>query len=315
MANSKFDPSLLKPIDANDDFRSKLQPVEDEEDAGEYLDNLPPPEGFFHKLPRNILIGLSNLGHATINKPHDIVALAQTRAKEISNNIEKVGPKILPKSASVDFASYIPQQENYDFAGMLGQKGDPTWMDSIIQKGIQYFPEAVTGGTLLRGGFRRLTGTHQLEEVEKAANQFGNKNFAYPPAIAKEAKRYLPKTEATKELFAKSAQGEYPASFGMKSQLGRHQSNLYNSPLPADRLLAPRVKELRENMMSHLENKLRESGLHVEADLLVNGTKNYAKYMRVKEAVMPIIKKLGIPTSLAAGILFGFQKGKKLFDE
>jgi hypothetical protein len=65
-------------------------------------------------------------------------------------------------------------------------------------------------------------------------------------------------------------------------------------------------------MLSQLQDGLRNQGMHVEADMLKTGIKNYAQYMRVKNAVMPVIKKLGIPTSIAAAIGFGYTKGKNI---
>ena len=74
VANSKFDLSLLKPVDhKNADFESNLKPLDnEEEDAGTYLDNLPQPDGFFHKLPRNIATGLAHAGRNLHNLPHDL---------------------------------------------------------------------------------------------------------------------------------------------------------------------------------------------------------------------------------------------------
>lgn len=276
----------------------QLNSEEYPEDTGAYLDNLPPPEGFFKKLPRNSLIGLAKLGHSTLNLPHDAASLAQSGINKLSGS-------------NLKLADYIPKQQDYDFAQMLGQKDQGTIMDNLIQGGIEYFPQIMGGRGLLSAGARRLTGAHQLESVGKAAEQFGN-NFSFSPGLAGEAQKYLPKTEATRQLLSKSNAGEYPASFSLRSQLGKHQRDLSKSPLAAERLLAPELGDLRKNMLGELDKALRSQGLHDEADTLQKGIKNYAQYMRVKQAAMPVIKKLGIPTSIAAGIGFGYKKGKNL---
>lgn len=315
MANSKFDLSLLTPADEDESsFKKNLTPLTDdvnENDEGAYLDTLPKAPGFFAKLPRNILIGLSKLGHDTLNSPHDFVA-------SLENSMNQFGEKSIPKNLtvptyqSVKVSDYIPKQQDYDFASMLGQKGDATLIDKLIQGGVQYLPEILGGRRLLQEGIGRLTGTHQLKTVEEAAKKYGMNNFAYTPQTVEQARKYMPKTEAAKQLFEKSQAGEYPASFSLRSQLGKHQRDLATSPLASERLLAPEIGDLRQSMVSQLQDALRQQGMHVEADMLRNGIKNYAQYVRVKNAVMPIIKKLGIPTTIAATIGFGYQKGKKM---
>jgi|GEM_PF-1777962 len=312
VASSQFDLSLLEPVEEkNNDFESQLIPInENEQDPGVYLDNLSQPEGFFKKLPRNILIGLSKLGHSTINFPHDITSLIENKLSNISNEIGKSVPGHFQKYKNIKLSDYIPKQENYNFSELLGQPDEGTLMDKLIQGGIEYLPLMAGGAGLLRGAARRLIGTHQLNAVEKAAKAFGENNFSYSPEIINEAKKYLPNTEATRQLLSKSMSGEYPASYSLRSQLGKYQRDLSGSPLASERLLAPEIGDLRKSMLSELDNSLRNQGMHVEADMLKTGIKNYRQYMRVKEAVMPVIKKLGIPTTIAASIGFGYKKGK-----
>lgn len=315
MANSKFDLSLLKPVanESKPSFESQLKPVDDqEEDAGAYLDKLPQEEGFLHKLPRNILIGLSKLGHSTVNLPHDLASVVEDRLKEMSGDIGQAQPYLKDKNGGSRISDYIPKQEEHDFADLFGQKNTPTLMDRLIQGGVEYLPEIVGGRALLRGAMRRATGTHHLDTVKKAAQEFGGDNFAYPSHIVNEAQKYLPKTEASRQLISKSKAGQYPASFDLRSQLGKHQRDLSTSALASERLLAPQLGELRQKMLGQLQDALRQEGMHVEADMLHQGIRNYAQYMRVKDAVMPVIKKLGIPTSIAAAIGFGYTKGKNL---
>jgi hypothetical protein len=243
---------------------------------------------------------------------------AQNRLQELSKGINANLPASVKNSpafnTNVDVAGLIPKQDDYDFAGMLGQKGDPTLMDSLVQGGIKYLPEIMGGKALLTGGWRRLIGTHELDAVRDAAKQFGGNNFSYSPNVINEARRNLPNTEATRQMFKDSQGGEYPASMAMRSQLGRHQNNLANSPLAAERLLAPQVSDLRQTMLTQLQDALRGQGMHIEADMLKTGIKNYAQYMRVKNAVMPVMKKWGVPMSvgmiLGAGGNYAYKKAK-----
>ncbi len=318
VANSKFDFSLLKPVNKSAEFEKNLKPLDDEEDQGAYLDSLPAPEGFWHKLPRNITAGLASLGHSTMNIPHDIAQSVEGASQYLNENFPNtLGLKPPEKTFLKDFklSDYIPHQEEKNFAQMLGQQGEGTLMDKLIQKGVEYSPELITGGALLHGGARALKGTHQLDEVARAINEGGLRNFSYPPSVVEEARNYLPRSHATNEMIAASEAGNYPSSFSMQSQIGKHQRDLAKSPLASERLLAPRAGELKQNMLSELGNILRSQGMHSEADMLNQGINNYRQYMKVKNAVMPAFKKLGIPTTILAAIGFGYKKAQKLLSD
>ena len=86
------DPSLL----------AQLNSEEPQEDTGSYLDNLPEPEGFFSKLPRNIITGLANLGHSTLNTPHDV-------ARCTENALQNLGA--ITQSAASPLPSNWPKRE------------------------------------------------------------------------------------------------------------------------------------------------------------------------------------------------------------
>jgi hypothetical protein len=315
VANSSFDTSLLDPVDdTKSSFTANLTPVDDNasvDDAGAYLDNMPPPEGFFQKLPRNILIGLAKGGHQALNLPHDIVKMVEDRLAEMGNQMNKsLPPTFSPMMKPIlKLSDYIPQQQDYDFPSMLGQKGEGTLMDKLVQGGVEYLPEILGGRALLRAGMGNLRGTTALNRVQEAAEGSGA-NFGYSPNVIGEATRYMPRTEATRQLIARAQAGEYPASFSLRSQLGQYQRNLSQSPLASERLLAPEVGDLRQRMLGELDNALRNQGMHEEADMLQGGIRNYAQYMRVRNAVMPVVKKLGIPTTALATIGLIYKKGK-----
>lgn len=325
VAKSRFDLSLLKPVEENNSsFESQLKPIdENEEDAGAYLDNLPQPEGFLHKLPRNIAIGLEKLSHHIINSPYDMAygvgSTVTNKLKEFSNAIEKGSPKIFPKYKNLNFPDYAPPinpKIDKDFASMVGQKGEPTLMDSIIQGGIDWTPEILTGRALLRGGFRRLIGTHQLEAVQRAVSQKGLQNFSYPNQMIKDSEKFLPATKATKELIGEVKAGKYGPAFDLQSQVGHHQRKLLKSPLASENsIMAPKAGELKQQMLGHLESVLRKANHIEEADMLRKGISNYRQYKKVMNVAMPIIKYAGIPTTILTALGFAYNKGKKALSD
>lgn len=305
MSNSKFDFSLLKPVEQqNADFEAKLKPVEQEEDTGAYLDNLPQPEGFWHKLPRNILTGLTHAGRNLHNLPHDISKLAEWPVEKIAGKLEH------------PLSSYLPYDEQ-DYSDVWGgNKANDTMMDKIIKGGVEFAPEIIGGAGLIRGGFRRLKGTHQLDKVEKMLQQKGVSQFNYPDAMIKESKKFLPKTEATKELLGEVAKGGYKPAFKLQSQVGHHQRKLMKSPLASENsLMAPKAGELKQKMLGHLETVMRNANLIEEADLLKKGINNYRQYKQVMKVAMPLVKYLGIPTTIFAAIPFAYKKAKQVLSD
>lgn len=314
VANSKFDFSLLKPVDEKNQGFDPSQLKEIEE--------FPEEEGFLSKLPRNILIGLANLGHSTLNQPHDIAKAAENAGQGINDWQARIRKSIygepMQQKTNINgpkLSDYIPKQQEYNFAEMLGQPGEGTLLDSIIQKGVEYAPEIASGRALLKGGIRRLKGTHQLDIAEKLAKESGL-NFNYPEKLIKESRKFLPNTVESQEMIDAVRAGNYKPAFLMQSQVGHHQRKLLRSPLASENsIMAPKAGELKQSMLGHLEKVFRNANMPKEADLLKAGINNYRQYMKVKEAIKPYLKQLGIHGGYLALLGYGYKKGKKLLND
>ncbi len=324
-----------KIIGAVNGAKPKIIGLADEEDAGEFLDNLPGGESFLSKLPRNIASGLAMLGHRATNLPYETAKEVQSLSEPFGQIQKQYFHAVIPKQQSyleqtvnkfnkehnVPESSKnqgwglnvenIPHQQEYNYPQLFGQEGEGTIMDRLIQKGIENSPEIIGGAGLLRGGFRRLKGTHQLDKLEKLIKEKGISGFNYPKEMINESKKFLPKTESTKELINQVNKGQYKPAFNLQSQVGHHQRKLLKSPLASENsIMAPKAGELKQNMLGHLENVLRSANLTEEADLLKTGIKNYRQYKKVMNAAMPVIKYLGIPTTILTGLGFLYNKGK-----
>jgi hypothetical protein len=298
------DPKLLAQLNSDE---------ENQEDEGAYLDKLPGQQGFLSKLPRNIMIGLAHAGRNLHNLPHDLVQGFEQGTQGFGKQLSALPGSIQVNSKPL--SERLPYDER-DFSQAFGQQGDPTMMDSLIQKGLEYAPEIAGAGGLIRGGVRRLKGTHQLDKAAKLINQSGQSNFNYSPAMIRDAKKFLPKTEATKELLGAVSKGDYKSAFKLQSQIGHHQRKLEKSLLASENsIMAPKAAELKQSMLGHLEKVLRDSNKIEEADLLRGGINNYRQYKKVMEAAKPIVKYLGIPTTILAGIPFAYKKTKEFIGD
>jgi hypothetical protein len=191
VANSKFDYSLLEPIDekntnqssyiAPSPFNSKfdeslLTPMEKEEQF------LPPKrEGISTWLPRDIMIGLLNQRQNLVNMPHDIVQNLENTGQGISNALDKTmgfDKFNLPKP-EYKISDYLPNEQN-DFAKLMGQKGTTSTGSWLIQKGVEHAPELLGIAQLLRRGLpitakgiMNKMSKHKQSALNEAKKEYG----------------------------------------------------------------------------------------------------------------------------------------------
>lgn len=172
----------------------------------------PKKEGLGTTLPRDIMIGLSKLGHKTQNLPYDLVKNIEEQGQSFGNEtnqfipLEKyAGKNRLPNNKSYlqqiaeqfnkennipeseknpnwngSISERIPHQQEYDFAKLLGQEGTPSTGSEIIQKGIEYAPELISLASLARhiplgarGIMNRMSG-HKQRELNEARTNYSN---------------------------------------------------------------------------------------------------------------------------------------------
>lgn len=283
-------------------FEQYQVPPNDEQkmaDPGAYLDTLAskPEESFLGKLPRNILTGLAHAGRNLHNLPHDVIHLVEGQN----------GPFKHPLS------HYLPNDETDYSSAFGGNENNDTMMDKLIKGGIAFAPDLIGGRGLLKAGNGILKGTSYLNKAEKAAKESGEV-FNYSPELVEEARNYLPRSHATNEMIKGSEAGGYTPSFSIQSQIGKHQRDLERSPLASERLLAPQVGDLKQRMLEHLGGLLESHGMKEEAGMLKKGINNYRQYTQVKNAAIPVLAKVGIPTSILAALGFGYGKAKKLLN-
>ena len=333
-SNKVTDPSILAQL--NGSSKKVTDPAllaklngEDEEDQGAYLDNLPEPEGFWHKLPRNILTGLANLGHSTLNLPHDLVQTAENAGESFGNSITKsfpLPPEVqkkldsMPKHEQFKLSEHIPQQEENNYAELLGQKGEGTLMDNIIQKGVEYAPEIASGRALIKSGLRKfpITKKAATQRLKNASNMVDEVDPELIPISKKslhQAMEYLPKTHATREMLEAAARGEYGPSFSLQSQVGKHARDLSKSSLASERLLAPHARELKQTILDEVETGLRKGGYHEIADEMKGGIDDYRKFIKFWDKASPVLKKLKIPTTGLAILGLSSDKTKKFISK
>ena len=172
---SKFNWSQYEEKPKNKSFNWS-QYEENKEPEEQFLP--PKEEGLGTRLPRDIMIGLSNLGHKTLNYPYDIAKGTEQFGKQFNELLpldKYVGKNRLPNNKSYlqqlaerfnkennipesamnpnwnsSIAERIPHQQEHDFAALLGQEGTPSTGSQLIQKGIEYAPELAGLASVMR---------------------------------------------------------------------------------------------------------------------------------------------------------------------
>lgn len=101
-------------------------------------------ESFGEKLPRNIASGFAGLGHSILNAPYNTVKGIEEFGQNFGSQLNIPGPEV--KTSPYEVSENIPHQEEHNFPQMLGQKGEGTLSDKLIQGFITHAPELVAAG-------------------------------------------------------------------------------------------------------------------------------------------------------------------------
>lgn len=309
------DPAILAQLNGSDDkvtdpaLLAQLN-GEPEEDPGAYLDSLPQEKPWWQKIPRNIAIGLTHLGRNIHNAPHDLVAGIERGTEGFGKTFEQLPGGIANKGRPI--SSYLPY-DTESYADVFGQKGEGTMLDKLIQKGVEYAPEIAGGGSLLRGALRKYPLTQKmagkpLREAQKQVIErsipaiTGNEELT---SLINKSRPYLDNTRETKIMLEDALGGQHEPLFSLQSQLGKESRSLQKSVNASERRVYKEPQELKQDILNHMESHLRNQGHADVADLLRNGVRDYRHYIKMRDEVYPVLRKLGIPTSLFGSLLVG----------
>lgn len=103
-------------------------------------------EGFFSKLPKNLLIGTAELGRGLLNTPHNIA------------NLFGLGEHVAPLA-----------QQDFDYAKAIGMNNEATLSDKLIRGLAQYAPALALGEAELGIAGEALGGAGKAGQFAKSA--------------------------------------------------------------------------------------------------------------------------------------------------
>jgi hypothetical protein len=276
-------------------------------------------KGFFSKLPRNIAVGLANLGHSTLNMPHDIAQGLENSGQDIGNAFNKGLPipkgyeeklEQLAQHKPFKLSEHVPFQQEHDFAQMLGQHGEGTLMDKLIQKGVQYSPEMLYGGGLLKNA-----GLNAIKMAPRIAEKAGDllpivKRIASKPYVKQmkileekgllsgynpntsdvlEASRILRSKgmkiphEAVNEAVAQTLEGNYKPWFNLQSSIRKEARRLIGMG-GVNATLGEKLHALAEKMHTEIGEAQAARGAPEAEALMHQGKARFAKYHKISPA-------------------------------
>ena len=243
----------------------------------------PQEESFLHKLPRNVLIGLTHAGRGLHNLPHDIVHLGDVVGSKIGRMFG--APELQDKDS--DWASYLPY-DTQSYADVWGQQGQGTPADNMIQKGIEIAPDVIGGLNALRSLrlLPHLTRKGASKSLVKARELGKTKNIApldVNPELIEDTRQFLPNTTPYRNLIEDAGYGDYNKLFSLQSDLGKHAGGMSKDWFSkANRAHGKAGLQVRGNILNEMKQSLRQQGHGDIADLLTKGQDEYRRYMKFR---------------------------------
>lgn len=244
----------------------------------------PQEESFLHKLPRNILIGLTHAGRGLHNLPHDIASGVDYVGSGIGRAL---GAKEFQNGQSSHLADYLPYDEQ-SYADVWGQKGQGTTADNLIQKGIEFAPDIIGGFNALRGIglLPHLTRRGASRSLRQARQMTRGRNIGpinVDPNIIEDTAQFLPRTAPYRNAIEDAHYGDYDSLFRLQSDLGRHSSDYARSLFSASERAHGRAgMATRNRLLDELHQGLDAQGHHDISNLLRRGQNEYRRYSRFR---------------------------------
>ncbi len=245
-------------------------------------------EGFLQKLPRNVGIGLANLGHSTLNAPHELVKSLENATQNIGQN-NFIPPEIqnnVKFQNAPKISSYIPKQQEYDFAKMLGQEGAPTFADTLVQKGVEYAPEILGIKNILPYMTKRGA-VKTLNKAQKLAAERGIGKINVNPEIVEDARQFLPNLLQQRNQINATHAGDYKSLFDLQSDVGAisaaRKAKLSKLFAPESYLKGKAGLKARNALLESMHENLESLGHKDISNLLKQGQKEYRRYKKFKK--------------------------------
>jgi hypothetical protein len=276
---------------------------------------VPDKELYFHA-PRSVLAGTMALGRRIANTPHHIAKGLEGLGQGIGESFNRQFPnQPNPAPMKQSYADMVPHlDEKRNYAQMLGQHGQGTLADRLVQGLIEHGPElalAGRGAQFIGKGIAKLPLTPKmaarpLNWAETAIGERGIK-LNIPNSLYKDVELFIPKNSSYKELLKNAKKGDYKAQFTIQSDLRKIGDTLKKSSSGAERLHGIEAHKLRQNFLNAMHNSANKQGQNDISEAIIKGQKDYRTHYKYRKP---------ITAAATAGIgVLGLKKGYDLLNK
>ncbi len=241
-------------------------------------------ESAWKRVPRDALIGLTHAGRNLHNLPHDIASGIDYVGSGIGRMF---GAPEFQNGQSSHLANYLPY-DTQNYADVLGQKGQGTTLDNILQKGVEIAPDVIGGVNALRSLkiLPYLTRKGASKNIVKAREMGKSRNMGpleVNPDLIEDTRQFLPNTTPYRNLIDEAGYGDYNRLFSLQSDLGKHSGGMAKDWFSkANRAHGRAGLQVRGNILNEMKNSMRQQGHGDISDLLTKGQDEYRRYMKFK---------------------------------
>lgn len=261
------------------------------EDSGQgEWESVPQQQGFWSKLPKNIVAGLAGLAKHT----GEGLIQGQKSIEDFGAGVQNImgqmpGPKmpqaqpLLPTSEQNQqmLEEYLPQSKIQE----LGPE-NATLMDRIIQGGITYAPEI---GGLAVGAVKaspylfKKVAARPYKKAIKALEKENVTHMPSPMELIEDAKTYFKPSAANRALIQRAEEGDIQAIFKLQSDLGKisapYTKNIFSA---AERDYGRAGLKTKGEILDAQQEFFKGRNLEEIAKLFEKGRKQYRGYHKFK---------------------------------
>jgi len=249
---------------------------------------------------------LASGGRKNINLPHDITS-------GLLGGIGKVLSPLIPNAMNeqaIEKANPFGQMPEHNYAQMLGQEGEGTLMDKLIQGGAEYAPDIVAGKEILKAPLSFAADklpvfkSMAVRPYKQQMKILTEKNLlqGYKPNAPDvfEASRLLKSQGMTiphaaiDEAVAQTLEGNYKPWFNLQSTV-RSEARRLSKKVGVNNTLGEKLHKLAEKMHTEIGEAQAERGAPEAEALMHKGKERLARHYKIA----PYAKKA---TGVTAGI-------------
>ncbi len=256
---------------------------------------------------QNVGGGFGELGHGILSAPANIRDYL-LKKKLMSPLIAGLLTAQAKTNPSYNLMKDLPKEYNYPEAlGRQGEQSGDALLTALPKIATAAPFEAGLFNALKEIPFTRGLAAKPYKQATKIVKEQGIKNITIPNNLIKEAKDFLPKNAATKDLLKKANLGDYDAIHTLQSDLGgvsRELRRFFSTG--SDRLRGLDAEKLRTSINDSFKKQLEKSGHQEVAELRGKGAKKYRTYHKY---VKPAQK---VALGVAASNIPGFSLFHKL---